>query len=146
MTVEPHLSTHGIECSLCRMWCHRKCDGLSVTDYQRLSHCDDEWFCHHCSLLSFSTSCFDTSGGDSLLSLSDLSSVTLMVQHPPISSHPQVCHRQFCVCFLMLVVLLINVWISYHLSPQGRIQGGLWGLMTPPSEIYQGSQKSDVLA
>ena len=25
-------------------------------------------------------------------------------------------------------------------------QGSLWGLETPPSEIYQGSQKSDVLA
>ena len=27
---------------------------------------------------------------------------------------------------------------------QGRIQGGLWGLETPPPEIYQGSQKNDV--
>ena len=28
---------------------------------------------------------------------------------------------------------------------QGRIRGGLWGLETPPPEIYQRSQKSDVL-
>ena len=39
----------------------------------------------------------------------------------------------------------ILVVISYSVQRQGRIQGGLWGLETPPPEIYQGSQKNDVL-
>ena len=29
-------------------------------------------------------------------------------------------------------------------TSQGWIQGGLWGLETPPPKIYQRSQKSDV--
>ena len=69
----------GIECSSCRIWCHRKCDGLSLNEYHRLSHCEDEWFCRRCTLPPFSTSYFDTSVGVSSSSPSDLSSVTSSV-------------------------------------------------------------------
>ena len=43
-------------------------------------------------------------------------------------------------------IIIRLAYSSIDIASQGRIQGaGLWGLETLPPEIYQRSQKSDVL-
>ena len=43
----------GVECSNCATWCHRKCEGMSLAKYNRLSNSDDEWLCRQCVMPNF---------------------------------------------------------------------------------------------
>ena len=47
-----------VECSNCATWCHHKCKGMSLAEYNRQSNCDDEWLCRQCVLSGFSDSLF----------------------------------------------------------------------------------------
>ena len=38
----------GILCDKCEFWYHIKCINMAVDEYDRLSHCDDEWLCNRC--------------------------------------------------------------------------------------------------
>ena len=49
------------------------------------------------------------------------------------------------MCVDLQYYKVLTSTLSTTIRKQGRIQGDLWGLGTPPPEIYQGSQKNDVL-
>ena len=37
-----------IQCDLCELWIHIKCNNLSYLDYSYLQNCDESWYCIKC--------------------------------------------------------------------------------------------------
>ena len=37
-----------IECSLCKLWVHRKCALLTKKELNRLDKCNCDWYCPNC--------------------------------------------------------------------------------------------------
>ena len=37
-----------VQCDLCELWIHIKCDNLNYLDYRYLQNCDESWYCIEC--------------------------------------------------------------------------------------------------
>ena len=43
-----HNKDKSVQCSLCELWIHIKCNNLSYLDYRYLQNCDKSWYCLEC--------------------------------------------------------------------------------------------------
>ena len=37
-----------VQCDLCKLWIHIKCNNLNYLDYRYLQNCDESWYCIEC--------------------------------------------------------------------------------------------------
>ena len=37
-----------VQCNLCELWIHIKCNNLNYLDYRYLQNCDESWYCIEC--------------------------------------------------------------------------------------------------
>ena len=59
-----------VQCDLCELWDHIKCNNLNYLDYRYLQNCDESWYC-----IEFCSTIFH----DSSLSLKPSSNLELLV-------------------------------------------------------------------
>lgn len=52
---------HALECNRFDFWCHIKCVGISLTQYNKLIGSVTSWICPRCGTMQFSGSFFSTS-------------------------------------------------------------------------------------
>ena len=76
----------GILCEVCYFWYHTKCIDMPVSEYNRLSLCDEAWCCSSClkAALPFS----DCSLNSSSISVSPPSPVPLQASPHPVYTKP----------------------------------------------------------
>ena len=43
-----------VQCDLCKLWIHIKCNNLNYLDNRYLQNCDESWYCIECCCKSFS--------------------------------------------------------------------------------------------
>ena len=47
-TKNVHDKDKAVQCDLCELWIHIKCDNLNYLDYRYLQNCDESWYCIEC--------------------------------------------------------------------------------------------------
>ena len=43
-----HDKDKAVQCDLCELWIHIKCNNLNYLDYRYLQNCDESWYCIEC--------------------------------------------------------------------------------------------------
>ena len=43
-----HDKDKAVQCDLCELWIHIKCNNLNYLDYRYLQNCDESWYCIDC--------------------------------------------------------------------------------------------------
>ena len=43
-----HDKDKAVQCDLCKLWIHIKCNNLNYLDYRYLQTCDESWYCIEC--------------------------------------------------------------------------------------------------
>ena len=43
-----HDKDKAVQCGLCELWIHIKCNNLNYLDYRYLQNCDESWYCIDC--------------------------------------------------------------------------------------------------
>ena len=54
-----HDNHKAIFCNICHLWTHMKCTPLSLSEYNDLTHCHDDWYCPSCLSDTFPFNHFD---------------------------------------------------------------------------------------
>ena len=44
-TKNVHDKDKAVQCDLCKLWIHMKCNNLNYLDYSYLQNCDESWYC-----------------------------------------------------------------------------------------------------
>ena len=47
-TKNVHDKDKPVQCDLCELWIHIKCNNLDYLDYKYLQNCDESWYCIEC--------------------------------------------------------------------------------------------------
>ena len=47
-TKNVHDKDKAVQCDLCELWIHIKCNNLNYLDYRYLQNCDESWYCIEC--------------------------------------------------------------------------------------------------
>ena len=55
-----HDKDKAVQCDLCELWIHIKCNSLNYLDYRYLQNCDESWYCIECSNTIFFFNSFPT--------------------------------------------------------------------------------------
>ena len=52
-TKNVHDKDKAVQCDLCELWIHIKCNNLNYLDYRYLQNCDESWYCIECCSIIF---------------------------------------------------------------------------------------------
>ena len=56
-----HDKNKAVQCDLCELWIHVKCNNLKYLDYKCLQDCDESWYCIECWRIIFHFNSFSSS-------------------------------------------------------------------------------------